>query len=337
MTSQFFQESRAGQLRASEICVLMGVKGYDGMIAHDLYLRMKHGIEFIPSGNNFGDDDEEEVESLSDDIRRGNLYEPFAIEFAAKELEIGVDYATDKDDGIRRFSRRHPVYQYIGAMPDCRFEDQFIGEAKCPRPHMVRKQVEEGPNPKFWWQMTCQASCYPEAPGVRFIIYDCVACRSYVYEFQREMFDITLMEKRCVKFYEDHIVGDKPFDQTDWDEPCPLPAFNPLKVSDYVEMTGDGWKEAARRYVEAKSQRNDVEFRLDGAKKLIIDCAEAAQISKIKVEGHRFLVKQSTRSGLDKRALKQDYPDLDLQQYYRPGQKFWELRHYPPGRLKGRK
>jgi hypothetical protein len=314
----------------------MGVTGYDGMIAHDLYLKLKHGIEFFPKENVFGSD-EEEFESLSDDIRRGNLYEPFAIQFAAKDLELGVDYATDKDDGIRRFSRSHPVYSYIGAMPDCQFADSWIGEAKCPRPHMVRKQVEEGPNPKFIWQMTCQAACYPEAPGVRFIIYDCVSCRSYVYGFPRETLNIRLLEERCSKFWERHIIGDEPFDQTEWEEPCPLPVFDPLKTSDYVEMQGVAWKEAARRFVAAKVKRADGEFQYDGAKQLIIDCAVASNLSKVKVDGHKFLVKQASRMYLDKRALKEDHPDLELEKYNKQGQRFWELRHYPPRALKGRK
>lgn len=329
MTSQFFQNSRAGQLRASEICVLMGVTGYDGMNAHDLYLKLKKGIEFFPE-ENFTEDEEEEIESLSDDIRRGNLYEPFAIQFAAKDLEIGVDYAKDKDDGIRRFSRTHPVYSYIGAMPDCIFDDGWIGEAKCPRPHMVRKQMEEGPNPKFIWQMTCQLSCYPEAPGVRFIIYDCVSCCSYVYSFPRETLKIDLLEKRCSNFWERHIIGDEPFDQTEWEEPCQLPIFDPLKTSDYVEMGGAAWKEATRRFVDVKDQKNDVEYRYDASKQMIIDCAVSSNLSKIKVDGHKFLVRQATRSSLDKRSLLEDYPDMNIDSYYKKGKPFWELRHYPP-------
>jgi len=331
MSTELFRQERAGQIRASECCVLMGCEGYDGKIAFDLFLELKKGVGFEPVSS-YDSDSDEHVEYESDDIRRGNLYEPFALRFASEDLEIGIDFAKDKDDGIRRFSRRHPKHKFMGAMPDGVFEDGWIAEAKCPRPHVLRKQLEEGPYEKFIWQMTMQLACYPEAPGARFILYDCVECRSYVYQFPREAMKIEALEKRCVDFWTRHIEGDEPFSQDDWDKPVPVPPVNPLKQADYTVVAGRAWSETVRRFVKSKNTIKAAEIDLDAAKTMIADSAQAVGLEKIKVDGHRFLVRYATRRSLDKRSVKADYPDLDFDKYMRDGKPFLEVRHYPPGR-----
>lgn len=272
-------------------------------------------------------------------FRRGHTYEPLAIKLAEEQLGKKIYAPKNNEERWNDFKVVDPTHPYIYADFDGLREDGWVVEVKSPMQRVADQIKAKGL--KDYYQVQGQHLVHvasegvlphlgklPDGcPGVCFIIYECETVSIQIYEIPRNDKMIQAIIDNADEFWNEHVLKKVPpmdFIETSME-------IDPVKA-EYEIIKGEAWEEAERQYLLATEAAAAAELRLRSAKERIKTAMDAADLKKIITEkGHKFSnIKQSGRTSFDKKALKADYPNIDLTKYDKKGEPFVAFRHYGP-------
>jgi len=311
-----WQEQRQLGIGASEIGILMGAPAFE-RDELDVYLS-KIGPPVV---------NDEDIA----DFRRGHTYEALALALAAEAVGVGIDRATGGD--VQRFCFTAPDAPHVRCTLDGRFDDGWLAEAKAPRPWILSEMLEKGIRDLYAWQMQAQLACVPDAPGVRFILYDVVEVKVHVVEVERDDEMIRQLKEKAEQWWADHVDARIPPDPDQAGEGAERRI---IKVpGEYVDIDGDAWLDALEQFVDTAAALDQAKEQHDKAKSRIQAAMKESGLGKVRIAGHRFKWhEQPGRITFDKRRLSAEHPEIDMSRYEKIGKPFFKWGYWAPKGVK---
>lgn len=273
-------------------------------------------------------------------FRRGHMYEPLAIALAEQKLGMKIHAPETDEERWNDFQVVDPDRPWLYADFDGLREDGWVVEVKSPMQRIADRIRAEGL--KDYYQVQGQHLVHvasvgdlpylgklPDGcPGVCFVIYEPEKCDVQIYEVPRNDEMIGAILANAEHFWKNHVETDEP----PIDSTPTHPVNVPKSKSEYEHVEGEAWDEAVKQYTLADEAAMAAKLRLDAAKAQIKAALEAAGLDKvITANGHKFSnAEQAGRKSFDKKMLKAEHPEIDLDRYEKQGSPFKSFRHYGP-------
>ena len=168
-------------------------------------------------------------------------------------------------------------------------------------------QVKQGSIPRYYyWQIIHQflALGVPDAVGHLFVYEE--GGESLVWDLDPEQAraDASLLLERLTKFYRGEREPRKPGD------------LSGVKQLDSL----------CEEYITALSEQEMLKNRVNGIKKKIVAYVEANSPNERKVYNDLFTISKSKKRTMDWKLFREDYPNMNYDDYMKEGVSFWSIR-----------
>lgn len=277
-----------------------------------------------------------------DNLRRGNTYEPIAIEKFRALHGAQVWAPTTDAERYNDYRRTLPYLPAMYADFDGATTDEWVVECKAPLQFVCDKIRENGL--KDYYQIQAQQLAHVAfavgtpafGPGL------CKGTIVVVYEPERACVQIVRvprdpemganLERLIGRFWQEHVIRRVP--PLEWGKNLTLPTPAPKGVKDkYTPVIGAAWDEAVHDLLLAKDLAQSAERREAAAKAVIQSAMALAELDRVAVGGVNlsFAVQQG-RKAVNLALLAAEHPEIDLTKYEERGDSFRSFRVYPPKR-----
>lgn len=275
-------------------------------------------------------------EIRSDDIERGNTYEPICLQKIAERWGGTVHAAADDADKWARFYRRIEGRPLHGNIDGTWIDPQgnaWVLEVKAPRQFRASRMRATGPEDAWKVQAyhlagivdACGAPGIApgQVAGVIIAVYESDTTQVQRWEYaltpdSREW--IAEMFLTAEAWWEAHVVANVPPNRAPA-RPVPATPVQKGKAADrYVVVEGEGWERSARTYELAVQRRKSAEAAEDRAKALLKEAMNLTNLNAVKVGTIKFAITETKgRVSLDEKLLRAEHPELDWPRYQKIG------------------
>jgi predicted phage-related endonuclease len=286
---------------------------------------------------------EGEVEETNDNFRRGNVYEPLAIQEFVRTSGVQVsapcNYQERFGDGSIFHSRHSEGVLYADYDGIC--EDGWLVEVKAPRQMKADKMRNEGVENYYLVQTAHQAAVaadqgtylWPAAAfkGVRLLIWEPERAVVQVVELPYNIEFAQMVRAKSEAFWHEHIDPRVPPTRAKHAQPV-LPPKPKGKDSPYKPVEGDAWREAGGMWRLAKDMEATAKARVERVKKEISGAMRELGLTHVLLpDATKFIAREVPgRVTLDEAALRAAHPEIDLDRFRKQGKPFFDFRAYGP-------